>query len=240
MKSKLALIICASAVSLSAALVVLTAAAAAPQSTASAIWTDDFAGSNLDGRWSWIREDVSRWSLAAQPGFLRLTTNQFTGTAQNLLLHPAPVGDYEIRTHVFFTPTQDFQLAGLLIYQNDGNSLTLGRAFCDAPLVCVGNGIYFDRVEGGSFIGTNFATTTTVSSEAYLRVLRHTNIYTGFVSTNGITWTVVGVHTLTISPTRIGLKASNQAASDAEISADFDFFTLIDSSFQLYLPLVMR
>jgi beta-xylosidase len=241
MRTRLVLITLTSMIAVSAVMLLLAIGSAhAAQVSASFTWTDDFNGPSLDSRWSWVREDASRWSLTAQPGFLRLTTNQATSAADNILLQTAPAGDYEISTRVFFTPTQDYQFAGLMIYQDDSNYLQLGRAFCNAPSICVGNGIYFDRVEGGSFIGSNFATTTTVSNEAYLQVVRHGNVYTGSVSSNGIAWTVVGVHTVTISPTRIGLVATNKAESDMEISADFDFFTLIDSSFRLYLPFVRK
>jgi hypothetical protein len=98
----------------------------------------------LDSRWSWVREDPSRWSLTAHPGFLRLTTRQGElWPANNLLVQNAPGGDYEIQSRVIFTPTQNYQIAGLLAYQDDNNLLTLGRAFCDTPPpTCLNHAIY--------------------------------------------------------------------------------------------------
>ena len=221
-------------------LTTLSANAATPAAS-SVTWTDDFSSASLDSRWSWIREDPTHWSLTARPGFLRLTTQQTFSNVNNLLVQNAPVGDYEILTRVIFTPTENFQIASLLAYQDDNNSLALGRAYCDVPPpTCVGNGIYFDRVEGGSLVGSNFAMTTTVQGDAYLRMLRHGNVYTGYVSTDGTNWILVGVHTVTITPTQIGFKASNQAQGATEIPADFDFFTLIDNSQRLYLPLILK
>ena len=243
MKRKLIYLIGAVVLAVGATAMLLTtlSAIAATATASSVAWTDDFSSASLDGRWSWIREDPTHWSLTARPGFLRLTTQQTFSNVNNLLVQNAPVSDYELQTRVVFTPTEDFQIAGLMAYQDDNNALTLGRAFCDIPPpTCVGNGIYFDRVEGGALVGGNFGMTTTVQGNAYLRMLRHGNVYTGYVSTDGANWILVGVHTVTITPTQIGLKASNQAQGATEIPADFDFFTIIDASQRLYLPLILK
>lgn len=207
----------------------------------SVVWTDNFSSASLDSRWSWIREDPTHWSLTTHPGFLRLTTQQTFSDVSNLLVQTAPVGDYEIQSRLIFTPTENFQMAGLIAYQDDNNSLSLGRAFCDVPPpACVNNGIYFDRVEGGSLVGSNYGMNIAVQGEAYLRLVRQGMTYTGYVSSDGVDWIVVGVHTVTITPTQIGLKATNQIQGASEISADFDFFTLIDNSHHLFLPLVLE
>lgn len=221
-------------------LATMSAQAAAPDA-APVIWTDDFNSDSLNDPWRWIRETPSHWSLTARPGFLRLTTQQTFSNINNLLVQDVPSGDYEIQIRLIFTPTENFQIAGLLIYQDDGNWLTLGRAFCDLPPpMCVNNGLYFDRVEGGDLVGSNYAMTTPVQEETYLRLQRQGAIYTGSVSFDGSAWTPVGVHTATIRPTKIGLKCSNQIQGAGEIPADFDFFTLIDDSSRLFLPLTFK
>ena len=213
------------------------ASLAAPSIT----WTDNFSSSSLESRWSWIREDPTRWSLTARPGFLRITTEQIFSAVNNLLVQNAPGGDYEIQTRVVFAPTENFQIAGLLIYQDDGNFVRLIRLFCDIPTPsCIGNGIYFQRIEGGAFTGSSFAMTMALPGDAYLRVTRQGNVYTGYVSEDGSNWIELGVHTVTIAPTKIGLGASNSMQEAAEIPADFDFFTLIDNSYHLFLPLVLK
>lgn len=210
-------------------------------SASTASWMDDFSSTSLDNRWSWIREDPSYWSLTSRSGFLRLTTQQAYSEINNLLVQDAPLNDYEIQTRLMFTPTENFQIAGLLVYQDDNNFLTLGRAFCDASIPgCVGNGIYFDHKEDGDLIGSNYAMTTAVPGEAYLKLVRHGMDYTGYVSADGNQWTLVGVHTVTINPTKVGLRVSNQITGDSEIAADFDFFGLIDKPARQYLPLVVK
>lgn len=199
-------------------------------------WTDNFDALALDSRWSWIYEDPTHWSLAAHPGFLRIATQQ---ESRNLLVQNTPVGDFEIQTRVLFTPTENFQQAGLLIYGDDANQLTLKRGYCgNPPPECVGNGIYFDHLMGGSLVGSNFAMTMPIQGEAYLRLVRKGNVFTGLVSTDGMSWTLVGTHTADFRAPKIGLSAGN-FTSATEIPADFDFFRLDDNAYRVLLPLVI-
>jgi beta-xylosidase len=240
MKIKLTFIVGAITAALGVAglmLATLSLAGAAPVAPAVSTWTDNFDASSLDGRWSWTNEDPTHWSLTARPGFLRINTQQ---ESRNLLLQNAPAGDFQIQTRVLFTPTENFQQAGLLVYQDDANQLALIRAFCGrAPPACVGNGIYFDGVAGGIPVANNFPTTTTAQGEAYLRLTRTGSVYTGSVSTDGESWTLVGTHTASYTATRIGLSARSFIVA-AEIPADFDFFRLDDNSHQVLLPLVIK
>jgi beta-xylosidase len=189
---------------------------------------DDFDGVLAAG-WSWIREDPTHWNQTDAPGALRIVLQpggigSIAGSlANNLLLRQAPDGDFEIATLVRFTPTSDFQYAGLLIYQDDANGLQLGRAFCSAPGGCAGNGIYFDRARHGEF-GENYATATANQSEAHLRLRREGAIYTGIYSEDGANWIVIGQHTADLTSLRVGLIAAQ--AYEAETTADFDYFTI--------------
>lgn len=221
-----------------AGLVFSTVAAGETSQTKSAVaWTDDFSSGILNSRWSWVREAPSYWSLVERPGFLRIRTQQTFASVNNLLVQDAPVGDYEITTRLLFTPVQNYQIAGLLIYLDDGNYMTLGRAYCDAPPpICVTNGIYFDHTGGGG----NYAMTTPVQGEAYLKLVRRGMAYSGYVSTDGVAWTLVGVHTAAVTLPKIGLRVSNQIEGASEIPADFDFFAVVDDTRRMFLPLVLK
>ena len=203
-------------------------------------WTDDFKSSSLDPLWSWMNEDASQWSLIAYPRYiLRIMTHSGGVGDKNLLLRSVPTGDFEIRTRVIFTPTNNFQIAGLVLYQGN-DYLMLGRAYCDTPPpTCVGNGIYFNRVEGGSFVGSNFATSTTTQGEVYLRVIREGTTYSGFYSEDGTSWTLIGRHTPSgaIPLSRVGLTA---AQGTPEIPADFNCFRLDANYRKVFLPLVVK
>jgi len=199
--------------------------------------TDDFSSTSLDSRWSWIDEDPAQWSLTAHPGFLRIATNPGSVGDKNLLIQSAPTGDFEIDTHLIFTPTHNYQIAGLVLYQDNDNYLMFGRAYCDW---CGGNGIYFDHLEGGSFVGSNFATFPTSQGEAYLRVIRTGNTYTGYYSEDDANWMLIGRHTLGegISLSRFGLTTA-QDIEDIKVPADFDFFELAENC-RVFLPMVVK
>ena len=176
--------------------------------------------------WWWVREDSTHWNLTETPGSLRIVLQPggiLDGQLNNLLLREVPEGNFEMATLVRFTPTSNFRFAGLLIYQDDSNAIQLGRAFCDAPDGCVGNGIYFDDIQSGEFGSTNYSTSTANQSQVYLRLRREGVIYTGYYSEDGTNWIVIGQHTRNLKPTGVGLIAAQ--AYEAEGIADFDYFT---------------
>ncbi len=186
---------------------------------------DDFTGQLAEG-WTWLAEDPAKWSLSAVPGSLQIITSDasFDGPdlPANILLRDAPVGNFEITTSLRFTPTSNFQFAGLVVFQDNGNVLQFGRAFCDLADACVGNGIYFDNFENGSASGSNYATPFH-GNLIYLRLRRTGNTYTGYYSEDGENWNMTGEHTRELSQVRVGLVATQ---AGTEIPAVFDYFTI--------------
>jgi hypothetical protein len=198
----------------------------AVQRSYQALWHDDFDEPGLDPSWWWVGENPAHWSLTARPGFLRLISHPGGVAEENLLLRDAPAGDFTLTTRVLFRPTHNFQMAGLVLYGEPGTLLKFGRAYCSAPApTCVGNGIYFDHLEGGNPVGANFATSTSSQDEAYLRVSRQGTTYSGYYSENGTTWTLVGSHTVGVGVDlpSVGLAVANDV-QDIQIPGDFDFF----------------
>jgi hypothetical protein len=200
------------------------------------VWMDDFSAASLDDNWTWIDEDPSNWSLTANPGYLRIITQSPT---QNRLVQELPEGDFEIRTRVVFTPTEDYQFAGLSVFADNENALNFGRAYCSTPAPdCLGNAIYYDFVVNG-VVTFNDVMTTTLQNEAHLLMKLEGGVYTGYVSTDGVVWEEVGSHTPSFTPQYIGLYASGQT-STSEIPADFDYFTLTAPNEMIYLPLMVN
>jgi beta-xylosidase len=191
------------------------------------VFRDDFQEVLASG-WTWQNEDPSHWNLAEVPGSLRIVLQDggvnWGNPAKNVLLRQAPAGKFEIATLVHFTPNSNFQIAGLVIYQDDANVLHFGRAFCDRPDVCTGNGIYFDSAVSGEASPQNFPTNVANPSTAYLKVRREGATYTGYYSEDGTNWMVVGQHSNPLNPLRVGLIAAQ--AIEAETTADFDYFTI--------------
>jgi hypothetical protein len=191
------------------------------------IFVDDFTEALQPG-WTWVNEDPARWSLEAEPDWLHISA-QASPPIRNLLLRDAAWAgtDYSVSTIVRFAPTSNFQFAGLVVAgaNPDGDRLQLGRGFCE-DTACVGDGIYFDRVKNGSFVGDNFAFklpagVTTV--ELSLDVTG--NEATAWYSIDGgENWEELGTHPLDPGYTRAGLLAHN---APSEITAAFADFAII-------------
>ena len=93
-------------------------------------YSQDFNTTTLGPQWHWVREDPSAWSLSSDPGTLTINTEpgdlyQTDNTAQNLLLEPVPHGDFIAETKVALRPTENYQQAGLLLYQDDDHYFRL-------------------------------------------------------------------------------------------------------------------
>jgi regulation of enolase protein 1 (concanavalin A-like superfamily) len=194
------------------------------------VWRDTFNNDLLEP-WFWLNENPDRWNLSENPGFLRIYTSAYRFGNENGLLRFVAKGDFTIETHLLFEPFANFQFAGLVIYQDDQNILAFGRAFCDTPKDCVGNGIYFDAMVGGNRLSTNFATYVPVVDEAYLRLVWREGKATGLYSPDGVSWTEIGTHQIPadFEVSSVGLTASqNINAPGQDVPADFDYFELIE------------
>jgi len=201
-------------------------ATSTPTSTATPypIFRDDFAGTLQPG-WTWLRENDSKWSLTSEPGFLRIVL-EGGSFHRNLFIREVESEDFEITTHVLFKPTTNFQIAALLVYQDDATMIKFGRAFCDVQNLCVGNGIYFDNMQNAQFSGTNYATDTVLQDEAYLRITKIGSRLTGSYSEDGTNWMVIGVHESFMADPKVGLVAGQSNVVGA--IALFDYFTLME------------
>ncbi|MFT3893482.1 MAG: DUF1349 domain-containing protein [Anaerolineales bacterium] len=172
------------------------------------------------------KEDPSKWSLSAEPGFLQLMVvdASFDGPAlpSNILVREPPAGDFEITTSVRFTPTTNYQAAGLVVLQEQGNALVLGRAFCDVDGYCLGDGIYFDEYENAQMPEVS-PQASFYEPVTYLRLQKIGSTFTAYYSADGENWTQLGEHVRDLPEFRVGLFA---AQSSTEIPALFDSFTM--------------
>jgi ammonium transporter Rh len=180
----------------------------------------------LNPAWHWVREDAGHWSLLpAPPGYLRITTQAgdlYAGwnNNRNMLLQPAPPGDFEISARMVFNPSQEWHNAGIVVMQNDDNYFAAERWFAGGSYVGLGY-----EVAGGAPTGNHVATTLTT---VFLKIAKTGSTYTAFYSTNGSDWTQMDQKSgVTFSALQIGLYAYNGAGSTAsEIPADFDWFCI--------------
>jgi beta-xylosidase len=167
-----------------------------PSATPYPVFWDDFDGEFLEG-WTWIRENDALWSLSSKPGYLRIVLDS-ARPPRNLLVREVGSPNFQIMTHVLFEPTSNYQFAGLLVYQDDNTIASFGRAYCNNPGTCVGNGTYFDATENGQFQGNNFGTDTQLKDEAYLRVDKNGYSFKAYYSEDGNNWMFIGEHVVTM------------------------------------------
>jgi predicted amidohydrolase YtcJ/regulation of enolase protein 1 (concanavalin A-like superfamily) len=189
-----------------------------------AVFQDDFSGSLQPG-WTWVDGDDTLWDLTSQPGFLRMELES-DFQSSDLLVRDVGSDNFQITTHLLFTPASNYQFAGLIIYQDDGTKIQLGRAYCGQQNACVGNGIYFDALDNSQPRAENFATETKLVDEAYLRIYKEGSLLTGYYSEDGASWSLIGQHEVSMTDPLVGLIAGQSYETGA--AALFDNFTLVE------------
>ena len=185
---------------------------------------DDF-NQTLDAAWSWVREDPLNWSLTAIPGSLQINVAGgyvAAGTNPNILLRPAPEGDFQIETQITFRPSRNYQFAGLIIYENDSNFIQAGRSFCNS-VGCPGAGLYMNHYEKGVVVEPDFRQPYGEIDPLLLRLSRRGSTYTFESSTDGKVWFIIGSHTSDMNPLQIGL-VTGQRMKGENPPAIFEYF----------------
>jgi len=198
----------------------------------SSAFRDDFNGT-LDPGWSWYQDDSPGWTLSNMSGWLRLnlsTGSFFHATPPaNLLLRPAPSGDFELETWLRFSPYRNFEIAGLVVVFDDHSVLQFGRGFCEVPSAaagCIGDGLYFDNIQNNAAVGGSFATQSYLGVDYLLRLQRQGNSYVASFTPDNAPGGNLGTHTVEKSPVSIGLIAAQ--AETAGNYADFDYVEITD------------
>jgi arabinan endo-1,5-alpha-L-arabinosidase len=209
-------------------------------------YSQDFDTSQLGGQWSWVNEDAANWSLSSQPGTLTIDgqAGQFyetEHTGQNVLLEQAPKGNFVAETKVALNPTESFQQAGMVLWQDDdtwlrltaesnsGNDTTEWAKQTDVTSsytgfncgsgypanTCPVYGSAFLEVPGfspgASAVGGNKTWT-------WLRIVKTGDTATAYTSLNGRNWTPGATYNLdgfsASGPLQIGILATAAGAAD--------------------------
>ena len=185
---------------------------------------DDFV-QTLDVQWTWIREDPRNWSLEVVPGALQINAGKgyvIAHTSTNLLLRPAPEGNFQIETQITFEPTDHFDFAGLIVYETDSNFIQAGHGFCSA-IDCVGDGLYMQSYQKGLDEAPGVGQTITLPNPIFLRLSRRENLYEFEISQDGRVWFLVARQTSDLKPLQVGLVAA-QHLSRKSLPAVFEYF----------------
>ena len=175
--------------------------------------------------WTWLSNDPAGFSFTTQPGYLSLTGSP--GSGGHWYLRAPVAADFEIETKVLFSPSGDFQAAGLTVEESPQDKVNLIRAFCDPSNgpACVGDGIYLDNISSGNLPlgnGPEIALPPG-TGEVYLRLRNVGDTFTGWYSTDGATWTLVGSVNRSLSESIYGVW-TGQSVEGPVPTAHFDWF----------------
>jgi beta-xylosidase len=141
----------------------------------------------------------------------------------NILLRPAPAGDFQIETLLTFEPDQNHQFAGLVIYQDNNNFIQAGQAYCRGG-GCVSRGIYMNHYGKGLIVPPNFAQVYK-NNVVVLRLVRKGTSYIFEISGDGKVFYKVGSHESDMTPLQIGVLAGqNVDGISTTVPAVFDYF----------------
>jgi alpha-L-arabinofuranosidase/regulation of enolase protein 1 (concanavalin A-like superfamily) len=215
------------AVAVLAAGLATAAVTAAPVAAAGDVvtWTDDFAGTELDGRWTLVNPDPSKASVsdgalrvAGQPG----DTYQGVNSAKNIVMLDVPEGDFTATADVSAAVVKVYQGAGLIAWQDMDNYLRSGLTFVGG-LSPSGIAIETDVEVGAAFSAVSFADRPASAAER-IRLQRVGDTITSSYWT-GTDWVTAGTTSVSFDTTQVGLYAL--AAQDGTVlPAAFDNFTL--------------
>lgn len=159
--------------------------------------SDAFEGTGLDEcRWTGVVRPAPD-ALQVAGGTLRVDTSfgdiyaEADGQPANLVLQPAPEGDWTIETRVDASAFDErYQQAGLLVYADDTTYVKLGFVTTNAPGKRVKRAIEL-RAEAGDVVlrPRPNARPGPTHGVWHLRLTRTGDTYTGAYSADGTTWT---------------------------------------------------
>ncbi len=202
------------------------------------IFFDDFDG-GLDSAWTWLNEDPNRWAITSE-GWLAisaadpsvLASDQEIGQV-NLLVQPAPEGDYIITTRLVSYPKENFQQAGIFLILDGINYVSILNAFCE---VCLPNdagyGVFMEAFKNGEPLENQiWGPHPPEIIDFYLRLVysRDQNSVTGYYASSPDDWRKVGVIENLPNINQIGLGAANAPGSEGvenDLNAFFDYIEI--------------
>ena len=188
---------------------------------------DDFDRKFQPG-WTWLREIPDQWNLTAVPDSLQILTSRGSvnsETMTNILLRPAPAGDFQMETKLTFLPEVNYQFAGLIVLDDNDNFIQAGHAFCRGG-GCVGKGLYMDVYSQGLLSLPSFSQPYKIGTTLILRLIRIGNNYIFEASSDGRVFYMVGEHESAMTSPQVGILAGQNVDGDLPVPALFDYFEI--------------
>ncbi|MFM8427320.1 MAG: hypothetical protein ACKOBL_19310 [Chloroflexota bacterium] len=188
------------------------------------LFEDNFEGS-LNSGWEWQNEQIDLWNLTNVPSFLQIDVvggYVNLGNFSNLLLRPAPQGNFKIETYLEFRPRRNNQFAGIILYSSNDNYIQAGRAYCAPVYGCIGKGMYLDIYQAGELQLPRKAARFD-NDGVYLRLTRNGTTVDLSVSENNNIWYRVSSFMTDMDIQKIGI-VTGQSLENEPVPAIFDYF----------------
>lgn len=194
--------------------------------SAQSIFRDDFSES-LDQEWKLINETPHNWSITAKTGFLQINSlgGYFNlGNASNVLLRPAPQGDYILETSLLFEADESDQFAGIIAAESNQNFVQVGIGYCAIVVGCIEHGLYVDIYQNGNL--TLPRSMTKIPSDAlFIQLVFQANTLTVLASYDGHSWFRMVEKELNMNIQQVGLISAQNNSNNIKI-ANFDYFDI--------------
>lgn len=199
---------------------------------------DTFEGTALDPcRWTVVNEDTSLYRVLSGNLEIDTTATDFYGdsatTVPNIVLQPAPAGDWTMETKVdASTFDRQYQNAGLIVYTDEANYLKWDIVATNSAGSTIARNLELRSEIGNVVQNPQPNGTAPASGVVYLRLTKTGSTYGAAYSSDGVTWTTlatsgtpVAITNAALADARIGLYAlGNTAQGAVNRTAKFDYF----------------
>lgn len=191
----------------------------------------------LESGWSWVRESQGNWAIESNDAnVMKLMTEEgsWRGSKPKNIVLRSPgsnTSDFSIATKLEFDASRNFEWAGLIVYQDDGNAITLGRS-------AVGQ-IRFSQIKGGAQTDKNYADPD-ISKDIYLKIEKAGTSYKGYYSSDGLTWTTTSDtfnNFTAITTPKVGIFVRKLNTAISSKTATFSNFKINDEIVPYWNPI---
>jgi len=143
----------------------------------------------------------------------------------DMLTRAAPSGDFTLQTRLSFDPSKFNQQAGLIVYADDDNYVTLRRGHVGVR--GVGNEIVWLICEKDGEL--EYKAIAVEATQVDLTLVKVGGTYTGYAAPSGSAAQLVGTFTgVTLTPARVGVCATDgDYDPTTRLPADFDWFKIL-------------
>jgi hypothetical protein len=216
-----------------AAAYVVAQAPDAPPTTPTTL-DDEFNGTSLDPKWTWVNQGGATTSF--KNGVLALNVPQVNGSNQRLIVQTAPGTPWEVTVKLLgLYPPSGTSSAGIVLRESGtGKLIRLVLVYSTGtfPTIGWGYGVFKDT-NPTTFNATAFSIGDASVQYQYLKVKDDGTNLIFYLSPDGLIWNQVYSEGRTVfmagGPNQVGLVSENNAVTGPALEATFEFFRRTDT-----------